>query len=103
MAEQNAISLGTGNPGLHEELLDIIRGPAAELLAAAIMDEVRRRIGGQTIYVHRHDPAVYTQKIATRDDAVRAAFNGRNRREVCAQFGIKRSTFYRITGKRSKG
>ncbi len=102
MVEQNAIAEDR-EPNLHEQLTEIVRGPLMDSVVAAIMAEFRRRMGGRRIYVPINPPRMPEKNIQARDDAVRRAFNGRNMREVCKQFNIGRSTFYKITGARRKG
>ncbi|WP_042886363.1 Mor transcription activator family protein [Cupriavidus necator] len=50
---------------------------------------LRRLLGGQEVYIPAPDRR-------ERDEAIRAAFNGRNRDEVCRQFGISKTTFYEV-------
>jgi Mor family transcriptional regulator len=113
MVEQNAIArpLDERELSLHDQLTEIVRGPLIneiikgplmDGIVAAIMAEFRSRMGGRRVYVPVHPPRMPEKNIQARDDAVRRAFNGRNMREVCKQFSIGRSTFYKITGARKK-
>lgn len=69
----------------------------ASLLAADIVAGLSELRGGEEIYVPRSGGRM---SLEARDEAVRAAFNGRNRDEVCREFGISRSLFYLIIGGR---
>lgn len=64
----------------------------ADQIAQAIVTGLRRRLGGQEIYIPAAD------KVA-RDERIRAEFNGRNRDEICAREGISKARLYQIVGK----
>lgn len=64
----------------------------AEQISQAIVIGLRRRLGGQEIYIPAAD------KVA-RDERIRAEFNGRNRDEICAREGISKTRLYQIVGK----
>lgn len=68
----------------------------AEPLAAALVEGLRERLGGQLLYI----PTNRSAAKAKRDARIRAEFNGRNRDEVCARHGISRSSFYGIVNRR---
>lgn len=72
--------------GLHE--------PFASQIAEAVMRGLRRRRGGDSLYVPKYGSRV------VRDAAVVQAFDGRNRDAVCRRFEISRSTFYEILARR---
>lgn len=80
---------------LHAELTDIVRieigmnEQFASDVAAAILRGLSRVHGGSDLYIPAEDKS-------ERNAAVRAAFNGRNHHEVMRQFGLSRSTLYRI-------
>src|SRR5512139_1485034 len=61
----------------------------ATQVAYVILGGMRERIGGRRVYV----PAPDRTK---RDCEIRQAFNGRNALDVARQFGVSRSTVYRI-------
>ena len=56
--------------------------------------EGARRHGARRIYVPAMDKSV-------RDAAIRAKFNGQNAAECCREFGISRTSLYRIVGRRA--
>lgn len=64
-------------------------GDIADQLALAITAGLRRRLGGQEIYIPAEDKRL-------RDEQIRAEFNGRNREEVLRKFGISSSRLYQI-------
>ncbi len=64
----------------------------ADQIAQAIVTGLRRRLGGQEIYIPAADKAA-------RDERIRAEFNGRNRDEICAREGISKTRLYQIVGK----
>lgn len=64
----------------------------AEQISQAIVIGLRRRLGGQEIYIPAAD------KVA-RDERIRAEFNGRNRDEICARESISKTRLYQIVGK----
>lgn len=80
---------------LHADILEVVQkntglvDPLASLLADALVRGLRNRWGGRAVYI----PAPSTRE---RDEAVRAAFNGRNKAEVMRRFNIGRTTFYNI-------
>lgn len=64
----------------------------ADQIAQALVTGLRRRLGGQEIYIPAAD------KVA-RDERIRAEFNGRNRDEICEREGISKTRLYQIVGK----
>lgn len=64
----------------------------ADQIAMAIVSGLRRRRGGQEIYIPATDKS-------TRDELIRSEFNGRNRDEVCSRHGISKSRLYEIVRK----
>lgn len=50
------------------------------------------QVGGDVLYC----PKTLDADRATRDEAIRREFNGRNREEVCARHGISKSRLYQI-------
>lgn len=93
VAEDRAVSL-------HYELTAILREevglhePFASQIAEAVLRGLRRRRGGEELYVPKRAGR------AQRDRAVLEAFTGANRREVCRRFEISRTTFYEIINRR---
>lgn len=79
---------------LHEAVVQALHGPLMSKLAHLLLEELRRQLGGRSVYVATKT----SERRPERDDAVRRMFNGRNRREVQHQFGISRATLYRIVG-----
>lgn len=62
---------------------------AASQLADAIVQGLRRRFGGDYLYI----PAADKRK---RDDDIRREFNGLNRKEVCKKYNVSKSRLYEI-------
>lgn len=52
---------------------------------------LRHRWGGQEVYIKKTDVDA-----EARAEAVRSRYNGRNRKELMAEFNISRSQFYKI-------
>ena len=80
---------------LRRELIAVVRedivivGLFAEPFADALLVGIRRRMGGREVYIPAPDKA-------TRDEQIRAAFNGRNLPEVMRQFGVCKATVYKV-------
>ena len=68
----------------------------AQQVSDAIVRGLRKRRGGDEIYIPVADKN-------ERDAAIRAAFTGSNRGEVCIRFGISKATFYNILNRRCVG
>ena len=66
----------------------------AAQMAEDVLKGLQEHFGGDEIYIPKHLPRV------VRDRAVREAFTGANRDEVCRAFAISRRTFYNIIGRR---
>lgn len=62
---------------------------AAQSFAKRVQDAVRMEFGGTVQHVGMTD-------VVERNRRVRAEFNGKNRDQICARYGICRSTFYQI-------
>ena len=66
----------------------------ATALARELTDEIRDKYGAESVYIHREATTV-------RDQEIRARAKGtKNRDELCDEYGISRSAFYRIIAKR---
>lgn len=63
-------------------------------MARKLVDRFRLRHGARRIYVPAMDKSV-------RDAAIRAKFNGQNAADCCREFGISRTSLYRIVGRRA--
>lgn len=76
--------------GLHEqgENAPAITAQQLRALSSTMARLLARRIGGRYV--------AFVEDRARRDAAVLSAFNGRNRAEVMARFGISRALFYNI-------
>ena len=78
-------------------LIRIIRSALGlpETVAVPIADELAKGLSNEMggLYITKREIR------ATRDDAVRRDFTGRNHREVCRKHDISRRTLYRIIGK----
>ena len=78
----------------HAELRAVVReefklsDTLAEKAADVLLVGLRKRIGGQEVYLPAADKA-------KRNAAIRAAFNGRNMDEVCKVYGVSADTVYR--------
>ena len=70
-------------------LSEVLAGPFAD----AITRGLRKRLGGQQIYIPTEDRA----SRAVRDAAIRRAFTGRNLAQVCRKYNISLRQGYRIT------
>lgn len=66
----------------------------AEQMAEDVLKGLQEHFGGDEVYIPKRLPRV------VRDRAVREAFTGANRDEVCRAFGIRKTTFYEIIGRR---
>lgn len=62
-------------------------------LAQRVMESLRRRFGGQRVYIEA-PPA------AARAAEIRSRYNGRNRIEICHEYGISRARLYQIVGRK---
>lgn len=64
----------------------------------AIEEKIRHVWGGQEVYVKKGDAYVWrgSEGGLARDQDIRARYNGRNRRELMAEYGIGRTQFYKI-------
>lgn len=69
---------------------------AARAIGKAVMDAVRMEYGGSVQHVGMVD-------VVERNRRVRADFDGTNRDQVCARYGICRTTFYKIIGGKRRG
>lgn len=63
-------------------------------IAEDILRGLQEHFGGDEVYIPKRLPRV------VRDRAVREAFTGSNRDEICKAFAISRRTFYNIIGRR---
>jgi Mor family transcriptional regulator len=66
----------------------------ASQIAEDILKGLQEHFGGDEVYIPKRLPRV------VRDRAVREAFTGANRDEICKAFAISRRTFYNIIGRR---
>lgn len=83
---------------VHDDIIcDLLEEVQAQLGAAALSKETRTaleskmrvRWGGQEIYIQKRERDVRAQ-------SVRMEYNGRNRSELQAKYGISRAQFYKI-------
>lgn len=80
---------------LRSDLMRIVRERIGvhEVFVARVAEEIlqglREQLGGREVYIPAPDKA-------ERDERIRAAFNGRNAREVCARYGVSRTRLYQI-------
>lgn len=94
------------SPQSRRSLLNVLAGALQSELRLAEHEAIRiargmvRWIaplaGGDVLYV----PKAIEIDRAARNAAIRREFNGRNRDEICACYGIARSTLYNIIGRR---
>ena len=84
--EHDFIAIVREEIGMHEAL--------AAIVAQALVRGLRRRNGGQSIWIPAPDKS-------QRDAAIRREFMGaRNLKEIMAKYGISRSRVYQIVGMR---
>ncbi|WP_418145462.1 Mor transcription activator family protein [Variovorax paradoxus] len=70
--------------GMHEGI--------ATMFSQALVRGLRRRLGGQELYIPVPDRS-------ERDAAIRREFNGLNHREVGLKYSLSRAQLYRIVGR----
>ncbi|WP_445287688.1 Mor transcription activator family protein [Variovorax atrisoli] len=85
--EQDFIRIVREEIGMHEQM--------ATVFAQALVRGLRRRLGGQEIYI----PA---PNKSARDAAIRKQFDGRNIDEISRNFGLSRTRVYEILRSASK-
>lgn len=84
---------------LHAELTEIVRVEIgmheafAADIAAAILRGLQNLHGARELYIPAPDKTA-------RNASIRAKFNGTNHQAVMREFGISRTTLYRIAGER---
>ena len=66
---------------------------SASAVTGRVMDGLREAVGGQEIYFA-------SRGVKDRNRRIRAVFNGRNMDMVCQQFGVSKTTVYRVAGRR---
>lgn len=81
--EHDFIAIVREEIGMHESL--------ATIVAQALVRGLRRRNGGQSLWIPAPDKAL-------RDAAIRREFIGPNIKEIMAKYGIGRSRVYQIVG-----
>lgn len=69
----------------------------ASHFAEAITRGLRKRLGGQDLYIPANGSHAERQE---RDVAIRREFNGRNLDDLCRKYGISQRQGYRIIGER---
>lgn len=60
-----------------------------ENVAEQMECQVRSKYGGQAVYIAKRSSEVRREQVLRK-------FNGRNRKEVCAELGLSKAQFYRI-------
>jgi len=83
--EHDIIGIVREEIGMHEQL--------ATAFAQALVRGLRRRLGGQELYI----PAPNRTE---RDAAIRRDFNGSNLDQIMKRYGLSRSRIYEILGNR---
>lgn len=68
-------------------------------IAEAIVNGLAARRGGDVLYVPTCSRK--PRQLADRNAAIRAEFNGRNRKELCAKYGISKPRLYQIVNEKS--
>jgi Mor family transcriptional regulator len=66
----------------------------ANMIAEALTRGLRRRLGGQEVYIPAPDKAA-------RNAAIKREFNGRNLAEMCRKYDLSPSGVYKIVGQKS--
>lgn len=100
--EDAAVQLKVQMEGIVMEFLGLNANLAAPF-AASIVDGMRRRMGGNRVYI----PAAKTKlsieaERSARDREIAEMFNGRNLKEVMAHFGVSRRSVYRAVERTRK-
>ncbi|RYF60526.1 MAG: hypothetical protein EOO27_05550 [Comamonadaceae bacterium] len=81
--ERDFLAIVREEIGMHEGL--------AGMFARALVDGLRRRLGGQELYIPAPDRS-------ERDAAIRREFCGSNIEEMMKRYGLSRSRIYEISG-----
>lgn len=84
--EQDIIGIVREEIGMHEQM--------ATVFAQALVRGLRRRLGGQELYIP-------SPNRAERDAAIRREFNGTNIDALMKRHGIGRARVYQIVGRRA--
>ena len=90
---------------LHYEITAIIREEvgvdeaSASRLAEDITRGLRKRFTGQYLGEYYLAGGMTLRERSIRDKAIRTEFNGTNRAEVCAKYGISKARLYQIVGR----
>lgn len=74
--------------GYHEQF--------AAPIAEAIVSGLAARRGGDVLYVPTGNRK--PRQLTERNAAIRAEFNGRNRKQLCEKWGISKARLYQIVG-----
>ena len=82
--ERDFLAIVREEIGMHEGL--------AGMFARALVDGLRRRLGGQDLYIPAPDRS-------QRDAAIRREFCGSNIEELMKRYGLSRSRIYEICGR----
>ncbi|MBB1601267.1 hypothetical protein A9977_14590 [Variovorax sp. UMC13] len=90
--EDAAVQLENEFTSIVREEIGMHEGMAA-MFAQALVRGLRRKLGGQDIYVPAPDRS-------ERDAAIRRLFDGSNLADVMRTHNVSRSTVYRVTGRR---
>jgi len=72
-----------------------IAAQAARDIAGSIEEAMRQRLGGEKFYVCKSIAAVRRRRVL-------AAYDGKNLKQVCEDFGVKPRTVYRYLGWRRR-
>jgi Mor family transcriptional regulator len=83
--QQDMVAIVREEIGMHEAI--------AALFAGALVRGLRRRMGGQELYIPAPDRS-------ERDAAIRREFDGTNLAEIMARFNVGRSRVYEISNRR---
>ncbi|MBS1188918.1 MAG: hypothetical protein H6R10_710 [Rhodocyclaceae bacterium] len=68
---------------------DLGEATFTESVAEQLEQQLRLTYGGQSVYIQKVDRDA-------RRDAVLRDFDGRNRKELCARYGLSKAQFYRM-------
>ena len=60
-------------------------------LSVAIIEKLMDTCGGGAVYLPKQDKTL-------RNKLIKQRFNGNNRDQICTEFGISKSTLYRVLG-----
>lgn len=76
-----------------ERVLESIGHQSPEGFSDYFADELAKQLGGSRVYFRS---GMTTEERRQRDKRIRSEFNGRNIKQICERYGVKRSRLYQI-------